>query len=202
MTTFQDMRDAVVVLTKRPELATLTDTAIRVATLRAHQVDFFQRDYASLPLTYTVPTGNVQFVDIPDLYTSAPLFRTPEFLQGLDSTTLVPCENLEYVNSYKDFWDEYNELKSSAFTQMGDTLKVRFAAATGKATLYYYKNPDVATATYSSWIADTYKEDLSQWAAAIVWNRTGFQEIGQTTMQQQVVPFQSLLVESHLTRKI
>lgn len=202
MTTFQDMRDEVIGLTKRPELVSVTDLAIRVATLRAHQVDFFPRDIGTLPLAYTVPTGNVQFVDIPTIYTSAPLLRTPDFLQGLDSTTLLPSENLEYVLSYKDFWDEYNELRGSVFTQMGDTLKVRFASATGVATLYYYKNPDVAELTYSSWIADMYKQDLAQWAAAIVWNRTGFQEVGQTTMTQQVIPFQSLLVESHLTRKI
>lgn len=202
MTTFQQMRDEVIALTKRPELISVTDIAIRIATLRAHQVDFFPRDVASHPLTYTVPTGNVLFVDIPALYTAVPLLRTPDFLQGLDNVTLLPNENLEYVPSYKDFWDEHNELRGSVFTLMGDVLKVRFAGATGRATLYYYKNPDVAEATYSSWIADTYKQDLAQWAAAIVWNRTGFQEVGQTTMQQQVVPFQSLLVESHLTRKI
>lgn len=202
MTTFVELRDLVYGLTKRPELAGLTALAIRQATLRAHQVDFFQRDARNAVLTYTPPVASELFVTIPNIYSLAARLRTPDFLQGQDVLTLLPHENLEYVNSYKEFWDEYNELRCSRFTLQGEDLLVRFAGATGRAVLYYYVNPVVTDAGYSSWIADEYPEEVAQWAAAIVWNRSGFQEIAQTTMNGIVIPFQAMLVESHLTRKI
>lgn len=201
MTTFQEMRDEVISNTKRPELVSLTDSAIKMATLRAHHVDFFPRDATNYLIQYALPVANQLFVDVTGIYGTLPLFRTPDFLQGEDSTTFIPNENLEYVVDYKNFWDEYNCLRSSVFTVIGDTLKVRFCGPTGRARLYYYKNPDVSTTDYSSWIADKHKEDLAKWAAAIVWARSGFQEIA-ATMQVTVNDFKSLLVESYLSSKV
>lgn len=201
MTTFAEMQAEVIANTKRPELVTLTNAAIRMATLRAHQVDFFPRDVGIALLTYTAPVANEFFTDIPTVYTLAPQLRTPDWIQGEDATTFFPNENLEYVIDYKNFWDEYNCLRSSVFTLMGDTLRARFCSATGRARLYYYKNPVVTDIGYSSWIADMHKEDLAKWAAAIIWARSGYQEIAQQ-MAVSIQDFKSLLVESYLSSKV
>lgn len=202
MTTFAEMQAQVIVYTKRPELVSLTDSAIRMATLRAHQVDFFNRDQRNQLLNYTPPVGNELFTDIANIYTTIPLLRTPDFMQSEDSLTFQPTENLEHVLEYKDFYDQYNELRSSVFTMMGTTLRARFASATGRARLFYYQNPDVASATYSSWIADLHKEELAMWAAGIIWARSGMQELAQQVQRDYVVPFKELLVTSYLTRKV
>ncbi len=200
MTTFAEMQTAVQALTKRPELTALTDLAIRTATLRAHQVDFFPRDQASFVFTYTVNPSEV-FTDLTGIHTSIPLLRTPDFLQSEDTLTLQPSENLEYVGSFKDFWDHDNVRRTSVFTQIGSTLRCSFAGATGRARLFYWQNPDVSSAGYSSWIADLYKDELAYWAAGIVWARSGFQEIAQQA-QLQVQGFKDLLVTSHLSSKV
>lgn len=202
MTTFQNMRDRVIEYTKRPELTALTDNAIKMATLRAHQVDFFPRDQQNQVLTYIIPTGNQLFVDIPTIFTTIPLLRTPDFMQSEDLITLQPTENLEHVTEFKNFYDEYNVLKSSVFTQMGEALRARFAGATGRARLFYYKNPDVAVATYASWIADLHQEELAMWAAGIIWARSGFQEQAQITQRDYVLPFKELLITSYLSSKV
>lgn len=202
MTTFAEMRTKVIDLTKRPELVALTDYAIRMATLRAHAVDFFPRDQASTVFTYTIPSGNTLFVDITNLYTVAPLFRTADFLQGEDSVTLNPAENLEYVSDYKDFYDEYNVLRSSVFTQMGENIRARFIGATGRARLFYYKNPDVAVATYASWIANLHSDELAMWAAGIIWQRTGFQEQASTVSRETIPQFKDILITSYLSSKV
>lgn len=201
-TTFQDMRDLVNAQTKRPELVTLTDSAIRLATLRAHQVDFFSRDQASSVLTYTPPTTNEIFVDIPDIYTVVGRLRTPDFVHIEDLTTLLPTEQLEYAVDYKNFWNAENELKQSVFTLLGTSLRIRAYASTGRCRFYYYLNPVVSSVGYSSWIADEYPEELALWAAAIIWMRSGFQEIANSTQRDIIVPFKDMLVTSHLTSKV
>jgi hypothetical protein len=202
MTTFLDMQSQVNVYTKRPELVSLTDSAIRMATLRAHQVDFFSRDQLNGALAYTVPSSGQPYVDIAGIYTTFPKLRTPDFMQSLDATTLYPSENLEYVVDFKNFWDEWNILRSSVFTLLGSTLRMSSAANTGRLQLYYYGNPDVTTLGYSSWIADLYKEELAMWAAAIVWMRSGFQEIAQQSQVNSIMPFKEMLITSHLSSKI
>ena len=201
MTTFAEMQTEVIANTKRPELVALTDSAIKMATLRAHHVDFFPRDVGNSLLTYTVPSGNELWVDVPTIFTTIPTLRTPDWIQGEDATTFVPNENLEYVVDFKNFWDEYNCIRSSVFTLMGDTLRIRCLSPTGRARFFYYKNPIVTSVGYSSWIADMHKEELAKWAAAIVWMRSGFQEIA-AQMSGTITDFKSLLVESYLSSKV
>lgn len=200
MTTFADMQTAVIAQTKRPELVAITDNAIRMATLRAHNVDFFSRDEGSQLLTYT-PDSTALFVDIANIYATIARLRTPDWLQAEDIVAPYrPTENLEYVTTYKDFWDVDNLLKSSVFTLMGSTLRVKFQVQTGRAKLYYYQNPDTATGTYSSWIADAHPEEVAMWAAGIIWARTGFQEQAQA-VQASILSFKDLLITSYLSSK-
>jgi len=201
-TTFQNMRDAVIAKTKRPELVAVTDSAIRMATLRAHGVDFFPRDLSSFVATYTVPSGLQIFVDIPNIYTSAPLLRTLNYMVGEDAVSLQPVEILEHKNELKDFWDVDSQLLTSVFTQLGENIRARFGNPTGRATVYYYRNPDIAELTYSSWIADMHIDELAQWAAGIVWSRTGFLEQASDTQKQHVMPFKDYLVTSYLSSKV
>lgn len=200
-TTFPDMREAVISWTKRPELIALTDAAIKLATLRAHHVDFFPRDQANVVKIYTLPVGNQLFVDITDIYTDAPLLRTPDWMQSEDTTTLLPTENLKFLSSYKEFWDVDQTLQTSVFTQMGETLRVSFAGASGRVRLFYYKNPDTGVESYSSWVANMHKDELAHWAAGIVWARSGFTDMAKQAYAS-VQDFKSLLVESYLTSKV
>lgn len=202
MTTFVEMQGLVNSFTKRPELVTLTNNAIRMATLRAHQVDMFPRDVGNALLTYTPYSGNEIYVDIPNIWDSTPLLRTPNFLQSLDASSGVPKEILGHVVDYKDFWDEWNCLKNSVFTLLGETLRLRSLANTGKAQFYYYKNPNVTDVGYSSWIANLHAEELAMWAAAIVWMRSGFQEIAQQAQLNSITPFKEMLVASYLSSKV
>jgi hypothetical protein len=202
MATFIQVRDQVIALTKRPELVGLTELAVKQATVRAHQVDFFNRDQAWWDFTYTPLVGNELFVTIPNIYGDVPQLRTPDFAQSWDVSSARPTENFEHVLEYKNLWDENNEVYNHHFTLFGESIIARVLSQTGTFRLFYYKNPIVTTGGYASWIADMYIEEIAQWAAAIVWNRSGFQEIAATTMRDIVVPFKEMLVTSHLTRKI
>jgi hypothetical protein len=197
---FSDMTALVNAITKRPELVTLTEAAVRTATLRAHHTDFFHRDRDSVVLTYTVPASG-SFVDIAGVYTSAPQLRAAEFMQSEDATTFTATENLEWVTSFKNFFDDTNVAKLSVFTVLGETIKASFASATGRARLFYYKNPVVTNAAYASWIADAHSDEVAMWAAGIVWARTGNQEMAREA-QTAVEMFKADLLASYLMNKI
>lgn len=200
--TFQDMRDLVNAYTKRPELVAITDSAIRLATMRAHQVDFFSRDQRNLLITYTPPTTNELYTDIADIYTSAANLRTPYFIQVEDSTTFLPVENLKFVSDYRDFYDVYNQVQDSIFTLLGTSLRIRAYTSTGRCRFFYYVNPVTTEVDYSSWIADQHSDELALWAAAIVWARSGFQEIAKSMQTDVINPFKDMLVTSYLTSKV
>lgn len=199
MATFQEMRDLVIGFTKRPELVSLTDSAIKMATLRAHSVDLFPRDLTSAVLSYPVPASTQIFVDIENIYTAVPTLRVPKFLQSEDILTLLPSAQFEYVTSPELLWDEYNILKPYAFTLYGETLRARSTGATGRYRLWFYKKPITAVDTYSSWIANEHPEEVAMWAAGIVWARSGNTEQATITQRDHVLPFKADLVTNYLS---
>lgn len=196
MTTFTEVYDATVANTKRPELVTLTKTCVKLATMRAHQVDFFLRDQVFQNLSYTMDTTN-PLVTINALASQLANKRAITTLQCLDSSTLLPSEMLEW-REYSDFWDKDGELRSSVYTEVGDSLVLRPAVQTGVLKALYYKNPVTSEAGYSSWIADEYVDEIAMWAAGLLWARTGFLEQARVVQELHVNTFKDLLVSSYL----
>lgn len=195
MTTLTEMIDLTVEQTRRPEVPDITAAAVRTATLRAHHVDFFPRDLVQGPLPY-VPSGAV-FYDFPDISNSFLRLRSLKNLQSVDNVTGTPVESLEYRDQ-DDLYDSDGNRRPHVYTLIGDTLRVYPTAQTGELRAFYYRNPNTAGFQYSSWIADTYPDELAVWAAAIVFARTGFAEMAKQYMDLHVTPFRSMLVESHL----
>jgi hypothetical protein len=196
MTTFADIEALVLEHTKRPDISGTTSGAIRTATLRAHHVDFFPRDLAEGVLTYT-PSSTALSYSFPNLSLLLPRVRSLKFVQGLDAVTATPVEDLEF-REIDDLYDSDGNRRQHTYTLVGDTLRIFPQLATGTATAFYYQNPNVKGLEYSSWIADTYPDELSQWAAAVVFARTGFTEMATEFQRTYVVPFKEMLIGSHL----
>ena len=196
MTTFTEVYDATVANTKRPELVALTKTCVKLATMRAHQVDFFLRDQIFQNVGYTVDTAN-PLVTINALASQLANKRAVKLVQCLDTSSLLPSENLGW-REYEDFWDKDGELRSSVYTEVGDSLVLRPAVQTGLLKVLYYKNPVVTEAAYSSWIADDYVDEIAMWAAGLLWARTGFLEQARVAQELHINTFKDLLVSSYL----
>jgi hypothetical protein len=195
MTTLTELIDLTVEQTRRPEIPDITSAAVRTVTLRAHHVDFFPRDLTQGTLTY-VPSS-VAFYDFPGLSSSLLRLRSIKTAKSLDSVTSVPVEQLDY-HEQDDLYDRDGVLRPHIYTLIGDTLRIYPQLPTGNLAVYYYQNPNTVGLQYSSWIADTYPDELAAWAAAVVFARTGFAEMANQMMDLHVNPFRSMLVESHL----
>ena len=196
MTTFAQMETLVAEQTRRPDVSAITKAAIKSATLRAHHVDFFPRDLTSYNLTYT-PLSTAVLYDFSNIQNILTRLRSLKFVQSIEVGTGTPTENLEYRNA-DDIYDSDGNRRLSIYTLIGATLRIYPQSATGIASAYYFQNPDTAEATYTSWIADTYPDELAMWAAGIVFARTGFLEAAKEYQDTHVKAFKEMLVDSHL----
>jgi hypothetical protein len=196
MTTFNELYDLTVELTKRPELVTLTQSAIRTATLRAHHTDFFRRDLSVTTLPYVVQ-ADAYYYDFPTISTSLTRLRTIKNVYSVTQGTPNQTEQLEYRES-DDLFDRDGNPRRYMYTLIGDTLRCYFDIPTGLAQVYFFQNPIITSGTYNSWIADAYADDLAGWAAAIVMSRTGFMEMAARYQEDYVKPLKEQLIASHL----
>lgn len=195
MTTFAELQALVDEQTRRPEIPAVTKAAIRTATLRAHHTDFFPKDVAVGTLTYTPDIST--FRDFANISTSFARLRTLKTVQGLDSVTMAPAESFEY-RELDDIYDSDGVRRPSIYNVIGDTLRIYPQSQTGLLQIFYYQNPNTVEANYSSWIANTYPDELAAWAAAIVFARTGFAEMANEFQKNHIQPFKEMLVASHL----
>ena len=196
MTTFAELETLVVGQTRRPEVPAITQAAIRTAVLRAHHVDFFPRDLATSTLSYT-PISGAEYYDFPDVSTTLGRLRSFQTIRGMEVATGAVVENLEY-RELQDIYDSDNVRRTSFYTLIGDTLRIYPVVATGRFDVFFYRNPDTSSATFNSWVANTYPDDIAQWAAAIVFARTGFAEMAAEFNKNQVQPFKEILIAAHL----
>lgn len=195
MTTFTELRALTIELTKRPELGALTDSAIRTATLRAHHTEFFRNDLTQAQLNYTVQP-DVYFYDFQDVSSLLSRLRSFKTVYGI-TVDGQQIEELEY-REIDDLYDSDGNPRRYVYTLVGDTFRAYPDLPTGIFHVYYFRNPDVSVTSYSSWIANTYPDDLAGWAAAIVLARTGFLELANNYQNTYVAPLKEQLIASHL----
>jgi hypothetical protein len=177
-------------------VTSITQAAIRAATLRAHHVDFFKRDLATNSLSYTV-SSTAYLYDFANISSSLARLRSIQLVQGVDNVTYTPVENFEY-REISDLYDNDGNRREHMYTLLGNTLRLYPSLATGLISVYYFQNPVVSSVGYSSWIADDYPDELAMWAAAIVFARTGFAEMAADFQKTHIQSFKEMLVASQL----
>ena len=195
MTTFAELQALTIELTRRPELAGMTASAIRAATLRAHCTDFFHRDAHFAYLNCT-PTAGQAYVDVTDVYADIPRLRAIKFVQCVDATSNSPTEQLEY-RDLDDVYDANGRLRTGSYTLAGTRLRIYPLYQPQRIAVACYLLPDVASTSYNSWIANSFPEEVATWAAAIVLHRSGNAEIAAGMMERQIAPFRALLIQTY-----
>lgn len=183
--------------TRRPELVSLTEAAVRTAVVRAHSVNFFPQDQVVGQLSYPVSSA-VSSYSLEAVGTLLPRYRAIEAVYGVDSSRL-PVEQFEY-RKFGDLHDASGALRTSVYSIVGNVLRIAPARATGYLDVIYYALPEVTNeGNIYSWLVDLYKDDVVAWAAAIVFNRTGFNDQAANLQRTHVDSFKELLTSSHLT---
>lgn len=201
MTTFAELYDATLAVTRRPELVVQTKAAISLAVMRAHHANFFPRDEVRSPVTYT-PSQTTPYNSLENIYTDFwPRLRSIHYIQNVSLDSFIVMETLEAWDQ-KQIKDEYNVTKRGVYTVIGTELRMYSNYPTGRADVYYFQNPLTSESSFESWIADMHPEEVAQWAAATLFSRTGYLEQAAAIIEQHIMPFKELLNASYMLSEV
>jgi hypothetical protein len=183
MASFAELCNDVYTITNRPDLIAETKLAVKQATLKMHQVDYFPKD----------------------LYETGISFTEPAFIQSLDYKALVPnWRTLKYLRKYPDsrpgdFFkllspdetlDRYAINKENVCYLAGEMLEIRSNTADATMLISAYVHPNITEPGYNSWIALEHPYAIVYEAAAQVIKAIGWDEqaaIAKQNMAEQLV---------------
>lgn len=168
---FTELLNEVYSLTNRPDLTSLSISAIKAATLKMHQTDFYSKDIAELQITLG---SSAKYIYSFDYISAVPNLRALKYVRKLDSTG-APAEFFHVITP-EEVVDSYNVVRADVCYVAGRILEIRSSTTFTKMILAAYVSPIVVETSYSSWIADLYPYAIVFEAARIIFKATGFDE--------------------------
>lgn len=170
MATLAELQADVITLTNRPDLAAETLLAVKAATLKLHQADYFYKDLYETGISFSASA----FVQQLDYRVLLPRYRALKYIRKSDSTgtpgiflgVLTPSEVL----------DQYGIAREDICYVAGEVIQIKCSTALQYAILGAYLNPDLTTAGYSSWLAFDHPYAIIYEAAVTVFKAIGYDE--------------------------
>lgn len=170
MATFTELCDDVHILTKRPDLVADTKMAVKAATLKAHQLDFFYKDIREEGVQFQL----ADYIQSLEYRTLFPRFRAVKYIRKSDESGAVgPFINLITPGQALD---GYGCQKSDIFYAAGELLQIKSSTELQYVFFGFYENPDIVEASYSSWIALDHPYAIVYEAAATIYKMIGQDE--------------------------
>lgn len=166
--TLAELIAEVYTITNRPDLVAQTLTAVRSATLKIHQSDYYYRDLVETGISW--PTA--EYLQQVEYYTLIPRWRALKYIRRTDSTgteqgtifTTIPPENV---------LDEYKLNRVNVCYVAGEVIQIRSSPQLQYALLGAYVNPDITAAGYASWVALFHPYAIVFEAASVVFKMIG-----------------------------
>lgn len=171
MTTLTDLAADVYTLTNRPDLVNETNVALRAATLKMHQSDFYYKDLVEKPIVFSSAAYNQSF-QYKSLF---PQWRAVKYLRKVDPVTFLPGTLLQLLTP-DEILDGYGYQKQDVFYVAGQDLQINSSTQQANFIIGFYQHPTVVAATYSSWIADEFPFAIIFEACATIFKAIGFDE--------------------------
>lgn len=147
--TLTELRQEVYTLTNRPDLVNETLTAIRSATLKLHQSDYYFKDLEEVGVSF-LTSDYVQQLDYRSLF---PFWRSLNYVRKTDSVGTGTDKFLAVVTTPEAILDSYGINKQDVCYVAGRYLNIKSSTSLQYIMVGYYKNPNITEAGYDSWIA-------------------------------------------------
>jgi hypothetical protein len=169
--TLAELIAEVYTLTGRPDRVAETLSAVKAATLKAHQSDYYYKDLFESGLDMLTADFTHSF----DYRQVLPRWRALKYLRKLDYPSNVPGKMLTVVQP-ESVLDDYKIQKTDICYVAGAYVQINCATEQRYFLLGCYLNPDVNQNTYSSWIAQDHPYAIVFDATATVFKAIGKDE--------------------------
>lgn len=169
--TLSELQDAVYTITNRPDLTTQTQQAVRAATLKCHQADFFYKDIYETGIEFSESLYEQDF----EYRTFIPRFRAMKYARVWDATDESPLQFFEAV-SPENVLDTYNIARTDVYYLGGAEIHFKCSVEFTHMLFGCYLNPDIAVATFDtnlSWIAQDHPFAIVYEAASKILGQIG-----------------------------
>jgi hypothetical protein len=168
--TLTELQAEVYTLTGRADLTAETLLAVRAATLKLHQKDYFYKDIFEVGISFS----SSAYEQALDYRTLIPLWRSLKYLRKTD---VAGDDTLPFFDIIQPeaVLDEYQLNRTNVCYVAGANLQIKSSTLFQYAFLGCYKNPDITVLGYNSWIALDHPYAIVFEAAAKV-----FKSIGKT----------------------
>jgi hypothetical protein len=166
-----ELQAEVIIHTGRPDKVADTLSAVKAATLKAHQLDYFPRDIYETGLSFNTAEFEQDF----EVTTFIPRFRAIKFARVYDNDAGSPLQFFELIDPI-NVLDTYNVARTDVMYLGGSEIHFKASAEFQYALFGCYLNPDVATMTYTSWVAELFPYAIVYEAAAVIFRSIGQME--------------------------
>ena len=181
--TLTELQNEVYILTNRPDMVNETLSAVRAATLKLHQADYFYKD----------------------LFETGVVFSTAEYKQQLEYRNLIPLwRSLKYIRKTdvqgsetgaffdiivpENVLDDYHLNRVDVCYVAGSVIQMKSSTQVQYILLGCYVNPDITVSGYNSWIALDHPYAIVYEAAATIFKSIG-EDTSSTAMRQLAMEY-------------
>ena len=165
---FSDLVTEVGTITGRPDRVAEIESAIKSATLKAHNSDYFYKDIFETGIAFTTSDFYQQL----DYRALIPRYRAVKYLRKWDNVNSNPGLVLTLI-APENILDRYNAEKSDVYYIAGAFIQIKSSTSQQYYLFGCYLNPDVTKANYTSWIAQDHPYAIVFDAAATVFKAIG-----------------------------
>lgn len=169
--TFEELRTEVYALTNRPDLVAETTSAIKAATLKAHQSDFYSKDIYETGIEFSLAAYN-QSLDYTSLISN---FRALKYIKRVTSATDEIGVNFTILTP-EEIVDSYGINKTDVCYTAGRMIEIKSSVEFTLGLLGCYVRPIVREDSYFSWVADQFPYAIVFEAARILFKTIGYDE--------------------------
>lgn len=167
--TLTELRQEVYTLTNRPDLVTQTLTAIRAATLKIHQADYFYKDLFETGVLFS----SSQYLQSLDYRGLVPQWRALKYLRKTDASAAQDDVFFKVIPIPEAVEDQYLLNQNDVCYVAGSSIQIRSSTLFRYALLGCYINPIITEAGYNSWLALDHPYAVIFIAAATVFKAVG-----------------------------
>jgi hypothetical protein len=188
MATFTELLDDVYALTNRPDLVAETKLAVKSATLKMHQSDFYYKDLFETPIQFDTE----DYIQALEYRTLIPRFRSVKYFRKADSAG-TPGDFLT-LRTPAEILDRYGYERADIFYVAGELIQIKSSTRLKYFFFGCYLNPDITEAGFNSWIALDHPYAIVFEAAVTVFKTIGYDE--QATVYQKLAAEQLAMLKS------